>query len=168
MSIRRLHVSYETKFKIQQAKTATEKPASTRWSCLLCCRTPSCCRPGTSVSGIVASSFALFHQQQNSVFFHQQQNSMFYLNSKEPCAWAAQTRDGRLQSLPPQEPGKKTKIISVFLSPSGDLGISLVWHNLSPPHRTATFRFECWNPLLTELNHLWGVLSCSQDDIRWF
>ena len=55
-----------------------------------------------------------------------------------------------------------------LLSPSGDLGISLVWHNLSPPHRTATFRFECWNPLQSELNYLWGVLSCSQDDIRWF
>ena len=58
-------------------------------------------------------------------------------------------------------------LINTLLSPSGDLGIGLVWHNLSPD-RTATFRFECWNPLQSELNYLWGVLSCSQDDIRWF
>ena len=52
-----------------------------------------------------------------------------------------------------------------LLSPSGDLGISLVWHNRTPP---PTFWPHCWNPLQTELNHLWGYLSCSQDDIRWF
>ena len=52
-----------------------------------------------------------------------------------------------------------------FLSPSGDLGISLVWDN----NRTGpTFWSDCWNPLQSELNYLWGVLSCSQDDIRWF
>ena len=110
-----------------------------------------------------------------------------------------------------------------FLSPSGDLGIGLVWHNLSPPHPTPpdhisvwqlksssnwtkssmmgpqlfsgwyqmilgvfrcsqlfsdVFRLfsncfptmfsDCWNPLQAELNYLWWVLSCSQDDIRWF
>ena len=56
-----------------------------------------------------------------------------------------------------------------LLSPSGDLGIGLVWDNRTTgPHRTATFRSDCWNPLQTELNYLWGVLSCSQDDIRWF
>ena len=27
---------------------------------------------------------------------------------------------------------------------------------------------DCWNPLQPELNYLWTVLSCSQDDIRWF
>ena len=57
-----------------------------------------------------------------------------------------------------------------LLSPSGDLGISLVWHNLSGPDRTGppTFWSDCWNPLQTELNYLGGVLSCFQDDIRWF
>ena len=55
----------------------------------------------------------------------------------------------------------------MFLSLSGDLGIGLVW-DYHPHHRT-TFRSECWNPLQTELNYLWRrVLSCSQDDIRWF
>ena len=52
-------------------------------------------------------------------------------------------------------------VLNILLSPSGDLGISLVWHNLSPPHPTATFRSDCWNPLQTELNYLWWVLSCS-------
>ena len=51
----------------------------------------------------------------------------------------------------------------VLLSPSGDLGIGLVWDN-----PTATFRSDCWNSLQSELNYLWGVFSCSQDDIRWF
>ena len=51
-----------------------------------------------------------------------------------------------------------------FLSPSGDLGIGLVWDNPTGP----TFWSHCWNPLQTELNYLGGVLSCSQDDIRWF
>ena len=46
----------------------------------------------------------------------------------------------------------------IFLSPSGDLGIGLVWDN--HPDQT-TFRPDCWNPLQTELNHLWWVLSCS-------
>ena len=46
---------------------------------------------------------------------------------------------------------------AVFLSPSGDLGIGLVWDN----NPTTTFRFDCWNLLQTELNHLWWVLSCS-------
>ena len=55
-----------------------------------------------------------------------------------------------------------------LLSPSGDLGIGLVWDNPTGPHRTTTFQSDCWNPLQTELNYLWGVLSCSQDDIRWF
>ena len=59
--------------------------------------------------------------------------------------------------------------VMCLLSPSGDLGVRLVWHNLSPPdHPTPpTFWSECWNPLQTEINYLWGVLSCSQD-IRWF
>ena len=57
---------------------------------------------------------------------------------------------------------------SLFLSPSGDLGIGLVWDNrIGPDHRT-TFQSDCWNPLQSELNYLWGVLSCFQDDIRWF
>ena len=47
--------------------------------------------------------------------------------------------------------------LKLLLSPSGDLGIGLVWDNLS----TTTFRSDCWNPLQTELNHLWWVLSCS-------
>ena len=56
----------------------------------------------------------------------------------------------------------------VLLSPSGDLGIGLVWDN-HPDHPTGpTFWSHCWNPLQTELNYLGGVLSCSQDDIRWF
>ena len=54
----------------------------------------------------------------------------------------------------------------LLLSPSGDLGIGLVWDN--HPHPTAAFWSDCWNPLQTELNYLWWVLSCSQDDIRWF
>ena len=59
--------------------------------------------------------------------------------------------------------------LSAFLSPSGDLGIGLVWDNPTPPHPTGqTFWSHCWNPLQTELNYLGGVLSCSQDDIRWF
>ena len=112
-------------------------------------------------------------------------------------------------------------IFTMFLSPSGDLGIGLVWHNLSPPPHSTDFlvpllksssnwtKFsmrgpqlfsgwyqmilgvfrctqlfsdvfrlfsncfptmfsDCWNPLQAELNYLWWVLSCSQDDIRWF
>ena len=56
-----------------------------------------------------------------------------------------------------------------FLSPSGDLGIGLVWdNNRTPPHPTATFRSDCWNPLQRELNYLWLVLICSQDDFRRF
>ena len=52
-----------------------------------------------------------------------------------------------------------------FLSPSGDLGIGLVWDN----NRTGpTFWWDCWNPLQTELDHQWWVLSYSQDDTRWF
>ena len=62
----------------------------------------------------------------------------------------------------------RKKFFTTFLSPSGDLGIGLVWHNQSPPHPGPTFWSHCWNPLQTELNFLWGVLSCSQDDIRWF
>ena len=54
----------------------------------------------------------------------------------------------------------------MLLSPSGDLGIGLVWDNPTGPDRT-TFRSDCWSPLQTELKYLWRVLSCSQDDIRW-
>ena len=47
-----------------------------------------------------------------------------------------------------------------------------VWSEITihptPPDRTTKFRSDCWNPLQTELNYLWWVLSCSQDDIRWF
>ena len=32
----------------------------------------------------------------------------------------------------------------------------------------STMFSDCWNPLQAELNYLWWVLSCSQDDIRWF
>ena len=39
----------------------------------------------------------------------------------------------------------------LFLSPSADLGIGLVWHNLSIP-TGPTFWSDCWNPLQTELN----------------
>ena len=60
----------------------------------------------------------------------------------------------------------ETTVAAFLLSPSGDLGIGLVWDN-HPTHRTTTFQSDCWNPLQTELNYLWGVLSCSQDDIRW-
>ena len=49
---------------------------------------------------------------------------------------------------------------------SGDLGIGLVWDNHPP--QPPTFWSDCWNPLQTELNYLWWVLSCSQDDIRCF
>ena len=42
-----------------------------------------------------------------------------------------------------------------LLSPSGDLGIGLVWDNPTGPHRTTTFQSDCWNPLQTELNYLW-------------
>ena len=55
-----------------------------------------------------------------------------------------------------------------LLSPSGDLGIGLVWDNPTPPRTGPTFWSDCWNPLQSELNYLWGVLICSQDDIRWF
>ena len=60
---------------------------------------------------------------------------------------------------------QKVEILWWFLSPSGDLGIGLVWHNLSPPD--PTFQSDCWNPLQNELNYLWWVLSCSQDNIKW-
>jgi len=109
----------------------------------------------------------------------------------------------------------------LLLSPSGDLGMGLVWDNLSTPtpldhfsirplksssnwtklsimgpqlfsgwyqmildvfrcsqQFSNVFRLfsncfptmfsDCWNPLQAELNYLWWVLSCSQDDIRWF
>ena len=76
--------------------------------------------------------------------------------------WLNHSLPKKIVLVPP--PPKK-----IFLSPSGDLGIGLVWHNLSGPHPTPpTFWSHCWNPLQTELNFLWGVLSCSQDDIRWF
>ena len=103
-----------------------------------------------------------------------------------------------------------------LLSPSGDLGIGLVWDNLSPPNRSFLARLlksssnwtklsmrslqlfsgwyqmisdvfrcsqqfsdvfrllsdsfpnffsDCWNPLQAELDYLWWVLICSQDDI---
>ena len=55
----------------------------------------------------------------------------------------------------------KAKLTLVsFLSPSDDLGIGLVWDNLSPP--------PTFGPTQTELIYPWGVLNCSQDDIRWF
>ena len=47
-----------------------------------------------------------------------------------------------------------------LLSPSGDLGIGLVWDNPTGPD-PAAFWSDCWNPLQTELNYLWWVLSCS-------
>ena len=47
--------------------------------------------------------------------------------------------------------------------------IGLVWDNRTGPHPTGpTFWTDYWNPLQTEINYLWGVLSWSQDDIRWF
>ena len=105
-----------------------------------------------------------------------------------------------------------------FLSPSGDLGIGLVWDNRTGPDQISVWQLkssskwtkssmrgpqlfsgwyqmilgvfrcsqlfsdvfrlfsncfptmfsDCWNPLQAELNYLWWVLSCSQDDIRWF
>ena len=82
--------------------------------------------------------------------------------------WSAITRIwGNLwRSLLPQLPGTihlHLIILHFFLSPSGDLGIGLVWHNLSPlDHPTPpTFWSHCWNPLQTELNYLWWV-RCSQ------
>ena len=59
-----------------------------------------------------------------------------------------------------------TDSILFFLSPSGDLGISLVWRNLSGPDRH--FSVRLLKSSQSEQNYLWGVLSCSQDDIRWF
>ena len=56
--------------------------------------------------------------------------------------------------------------IFITVKASGDLGIGLVWHNLYPSD--PSFRSDCWNPHQTELNYLWWVLSCSQDDIRCF
>ena len=38
------------------------------------------------------------------------------------------------------------RLFSALLSPSGDLGIGLVWDN--HPHHRTTFRSDCWNPLL--------------------
>ena len=57
-----------------------------------------------------------------------------------------------------------------FLSPWGDLGIGLVSNPsiLSTQPNTATFWYECWNLIQTELNYQWWVLSCSQDDVRCF
>ena len=55
---------------------------------------------------------------------------------------------------------------SIFLSPSGDLGIDLVWDNWTRPVQTSpppTFWSHCWNPLQTEPNFLG---SCYQDDFR--
>ena len=57
-----------------------------------------------------------------------------------------------------------------FLSPWGDLGNGLVSDPsiLSTETYTATFWYECWNLIQTELNYQWWVLSCSQDDVRCF
>ena len=57
--------------------------------------------------------------------------------------------------------------VFAFLSPSGDLGIGLVWDNLSPPHPTTHFLARLLKSLSKWMN-LWRVLSCSRDDIRWF
>ena len=50
-----------------------------------------------------------------------------------------------------------------FLSPSGDLGISVVWHNLSPPHRDFSVR------LLTSSSN-WTKLSMTGPQLfsRWY
>ena len=43
--------------------------------------------------------------------------------------------------------------LGMFLSPSGDLGIGMVWDNHPPPsYPIRTFWSECWNLLQTELN----------------
>ena len=57
-----------------------------------------------------------------------------------------------------------------FLSPWGDLGNGLISDPsiLSTETYTATFWYECWNLIQTELNYQWWVLSCSQDDVRCF
>ena len=48
-------------------------------------------------------------------------------------------------------------ILQRFLSPSGDLGISLVWHNLSPPHPTGPHRH--FSVRLLKSSSKWTKLS---------
>ena len=52
-------------------------------------------------------------------------------------------------------------VLVTFLSPSGDLGIGLVWDNHPSYPTRPTFWSVCWNPLQTELKYLWWFLSCS-------
>ena len=67
-------------------------------------------------------------------------------------------------------------IFTMFLSPSGDLGIGLVWHNLSPPHHPTHFlvpllksssnwtKFSMRGPQLFSgwYQMILGVFRCSQ------
>ena len=54
-----------------------------------------------------------------------------------------------------------------LLSPSGDLGISLVWHNLSPPHRNFSVRLLKSSSKWTKLSMM-GPQLFSGWYIRWF
>ena len=58
-------------------------------------------------------------------------------------------------------------LLNIILSPSGDLGVALIWDN-HPSTPLAASWLDRWNPLPTELNYLWWVLSCFRDDIRSF
>ena len=63
-------------------------------------------------------------------------------------------------------------IVSLWLlfSPSGDLGIGLIWDNHLIPIHPTPYNFLVWElkSSSTELNYLWWVFGCSQDDVRCF
>ena len=68
---------------------------------------------------------------------------------------------------------RQTEFGVTLLSPSGDLGIRLVWHNLSPPDRTGPPLFSPTVEILFKLNQIIYdgssvVLRMISDDFRCF
>ena len=74
--------------------------------------------------------------------------------------------DNRFEVNWPPEPTLVLCWISKFLSPSGDLGIGLVWDNNPTGPDSFLVRLLKSSSNWTKLSMM--VLSCSQDDIRWF
>ena len=83
---------------------------------------------------------------------------IFFFQIKNLTSW---WKKSPIYKLVTKEVKYVLQIFSMFLSPSGDLGIGLVWDNPTGSDPTATFRSDCWNPVQTELNYLWWFLSCS-------